>query len=347
MKFMSRFCSPGARGRQARRSVWIGTGMLALACAAALPAARAQQTAPSPQSPAADNRTFTLASHFEKGQISRYQTQGAMTLSFNQNPEGGGLNSGLTTGFDITFRYKVLETQPNGSTLLSIISEGGKQMNPPDPPISLPKEPDNYPRTATLDRQDKVLELKDPPRAAAGGALEGLFGQQSNILIQLHFLPLPEKPIKVGDTWSVRYSRAGARQEQAHNASTSENADAPGTVQERLTLLGTEKVGDQETLKIKQEITLPFEGLMDAEGKPTTDAKKAAGHVTAHIEFTQMVNALPTDGQVLRSQGDIGGWVKFEGEVAKQLPNDTVHLGGKLSAVRLPDKGPVAAPPGK
>jgi hypothetical protein len=291
--------------------------------------------------PAADSRAFTLTPHFEKGQVSRYKTLNSMNLAFT-TPEGKGASIGQSMGIEITLRYRVQEIRPDGTVVLSVLSDGGKLVNPPDEPTTLPKETDKAQRTALLDKQGHILSLKSPGSASNTGPLGGLFDQMVNLFIQLHFLPLPEKPVKVGESWTARSPLPNARPLPKSASETDkaagDTANAPTFIQSRLTLLGTEKVGDQETLQIKQEMTVPFEALADAQGKATTDPKKSASRVSAQITFTQTVNALPTDGQVLRTQGEIGGWIKLEGEVVKQAPSDTLKITGNLAAARQADE---------
>jgi hypothetical protein len=330
---------PGGMPIRLRRGASLGLLTLLLASAGALVGAR--QT---PAPPAADSRAFTLSSHFEKGQTWRYQTTGTMTLDF-KSEDAAKVSPGFSLGMEISVRYTVLQTQPNGTAVLSVLTEGGRLVNPPDPAITLPKDPDNYPRTATLDKQARILALKDPSIRNAG-PLSGLFGQPSDLFVPLHFLPLPEKAIRVGDSWSVRYpspnTPPAAKSDRAGSAQNPTEAGDPNAIQSRMTLLGTQMLNGQETLQIKQELTIPFTALIDAAGKATTDPKKSTGRVETRLTFTQTVNALPADGQVLRSQGEIGGWIRFVGDIVKTLPSDTMQIAGKLDAVLLPGAAPEA-----
>ena len=312
--------------------------LLALSLASAGSGARAQQT----PSSAADTRTFTPTPHFEKGQMRRYRTLSSMTLAFTA-PDGKDAGIGQSMGLEITLRYRAQEVRPDGTVTLAVVSEGGKLVNPPEEPVTLPpeKETDKAPRTALLDKQGRILGLKSPASKSNAGPLGGLIEQPANLFLQLHLLSFPDRPIKVGDTWTARSplpnAKTGQRAESGAGEKESDSADDPNFIHTRMTLLGTEMVDGQETLKIRQEITVPFEAQADAEGRATTDSAKAASHVTARILFTQTVNALPTDGQVVRTQGEIGGWIKLEGAVVKQAPSDTLKIGGQIAAARVPE----------
>jgi hypothetical protein len=257
-----------------------------------------------------------------------------MNLRYRAN-DGTKTDLSLALAMDTTLRYRVKEAKPDG-TVLSVVVEGGKLLDAAAQAQALPREPDDYPRTATLDRLGRLIALKDSGKAGQNsGSLDALM-QQANWLVALHFLPLPEKPVRVGDTWSARYPLPNAKLASAPPPDG--GADDPNAMRATLTLLGTEKVGDLETLKIKQVLTLPFEAMVDATGRATRDAGKATGRVHVRLTFTQTVNALPADGEMVRSQGDIDGSIKFEGSVAKQVPSDTMTIGGRLLAARLPDE---------
>jgi hypothetical protein len=307
----------------------MGAGLLTLAMLAAASLAGAQQA---PAAPTDDNRVFTLSPHIEKGQVWRYQTQSAMRVGFHSSDPAQPAPS-VDMAMEITVRYRVLETRPDGTVVLSVLTDSGKLINPPDPITPLKQELDSYPRTATLDKMSRLLAIKDPSASQEAGGLSGLLGQPTSLFLPLHFLPLPDKPIKVGDSWSATYApTTGGNARAAH---TSDQADPAEAIQSKMTLLGTEKLDNQDTLKIKQEMVIPFLTQVDAQNKPTTDSRKAVGRVQVQLTFTQIVNALPTDGEVLKSDGTISGWIKLEGAAAKGLPGDTLQITGKLYAIRL------------
>ncbi len=284
----------------------------------------------------ADNRSFTPTPHFVKGQVSRYQTQTTMALRFKTADSAkGDLN--LTTAMDSVLRYKAQDTKADGDTVFSVIVESGKVLDVAGDSQEMAKEPETYPRTVTLDKSDRLLRMRDEGKRKTDAAnpLETL-SNQSSLLVPLHFIALPNHAVKIGDTWTARYPGPNAKLDGDKNGGEKDAPD-PNAMRGEMTLLGVEKTGDQETLKIKQVLTVPFEVKVDAMGRSVTDAKNAAGRMLGQIVFTQIVSALPQDGQVLRSEGAIEGKVTFEGTAAKTLPSDTLLIGGKIVAARLPE----------
>lgn len=293
-------------------------------------AAFARQDSPPP-----DNRAFQPTARFEKNQTSRYQTQSSWTMQFKAR-DGTSANLNLSSAMDTILRYRVRETKSDGSTVLSVLLEGGKRIDASNVMETLPREPDSYPRTVSLDRHAKITALKDP-KAAQKNPLDGLLSQ-SNLFVPLHFLPLPENPVKIGDTWKARYPLPNAKADSRKPADkTAESPDDPGdttAIRVTLTLLGVERIDQIDTLVVKQELTVPYELPVDAQGK-ATEPGKATGHIRVQITFVQQANLLPTDGRLLRSQGQIGGWIRFEGTIASQVPTDTMKIEGSLITVRL------------
>lgn len=288
------------------------------------------------QAPPADTRAFTLTPHYTKGQTLRYDTQSNWTMRFKSDDKTGG-SIVLSSVMDLLTRYKVRETKSDGSAVLAVLSDGGKLLDASNTAQKLTVDPENYGRTATLDRQNRLLSLKDPAKTGKGSSLDGLFSQ-SNLFVPLHLLPLPDKPVKTGDTWAARYPLPNAKPD-TNKTPTGKPDDANDmtAIRVTMTLLGTEMLEGQETLKLKQELAFPYELGVDAAGKQT-EPGKGTGRILILVTFTQTVNLAPTDGQMLRSQGDIGGWLKFEGSIAKQVPGDTMTITGKIASVRLPEK---------
>lgn len=312
----------------ARRSLWLSVCVIL-----AIPVLAQEEAKP------ADAATYQITPRFIKGQTLRYQTQQSLTMKFQSGNTAVGVNSGV----DAIVRYKVQETRGDGTTGLSVHFDGGKLMDVESQVQLLPKEPDNYPRTVTLNKVGKLLALKDTGKSGRkDGQLEGFFSDV-NLLVQLQFLPMPERAVKVGDTWSVTSPLPDAKPDEKKNDEKAESGIADNTraVRATLTLLGTDKIGNQETLKIKHSLTIPFEAYTDITGKPVSDPNRADGKLQAVLTYIQVAHVAPDTGQILRSEGKIEGGIKFEGALAKQVPSDTMIIGGEFLTVRL---GEEAAP---
>ena len=131
---------------------------------------------------------------------------------------------------------------------------------------------------------------------------------------------------------------AKADEKKSEEKTESGIADNTKAVRSTLTLLGTDKFGNQDTLKIRHSLTIPFEAYTDALGKSVSDPKRADGKLHAVMTYTQIAHVAPDTGQILRSEGKIEGGIKFEGTLAKQVPSDTMLIGGEFLTVRLGDQ---------
>lgn len=331
------------------------------------PAARQGQAppaAPAPISPAlpaplvTEGVTFAPVMQFDKGQERRYGAQSSLTFRFpGQN--GGPSAFASTSSMTLTLHFRARETRPDGSVLVQALFEGGRILDATGAFQNIAREPENTLRLLTLDRQDRLVAFKDAASkrgGAQGGGLDALFNQ-SNLLIPLAFLPLPDKTVSVGESWTARYATPGSpdtrprTKDRAGNAADNTFNGASNEAQEEdvtatLTLLGREKIGATDTIKIKQILTVSYMAYTDAQGKPA-DARSAKGRIVMRLTFTQLVNALPESGLMVRSQGLVTGTVQFAGALLAQLPGDTMMVSGQLLTLRLEDSPPPTAPDAK
>jgi hypothetical protein len=246
-----------------------------------------------------DNRAFVMTSQFTRGQVSRYQTQTALSLRFEAK-DANRVTWGPSGTMNVLMRYLVKEVKPDGTAQVAVLADGGTLVDATNQALEIPKEPDNYPRIATLDKSGRLIAFKDTgKKLGQTGPFDGLFNQ-SNLLVNIHFLPMPEKPVKIGETWTARYALPGVKPvaESANpTKSVPDEANDLGAVRVKVTLLGAEKIGTVETLKLQQMVSIPFEAMTDREGKPTSDAQKAAGSIQARMIFTLTAHALPASGR--------------------------------------------------
>ena len=299
--------------------------------------------------------TFAPVMQFDKGQERRYGAQSSLTFRF-PGRNGGPSTFASTSSMTLTLHFRARETRPDGSVIVQALFEGGRILDATGAFQNIARDPENTPRLLTLDRQDRLIAFKDAASkrpTAQGGGLDALFNQ-SNLLIPLAFLPLPDKTVNVGESWTARYAtpssadtrpRTKARSSGAlDNASEdASNGASDEDVTATLTLLGREKIGATDTIKIKQVLTVPYTAYTDAQGKPT-DARSAKGRIAMRLTFTQLENALPESGLMVRSQGQITGTVQFAGALLAQLPGDTMTVSGRLLTLRLEDTPPTQAP---
>ena len=301
------------------------------------PSAQNAQNAPAPAPLVTEGVTFAPTAAFDKGQTKRYATQSSMTLRI-PGPNGGASSFSSSMSMSLVLRYKVRETKPEGTTQVTVTSEGGRMLDAGSAFHDIPGEAESAARLLTLDRQSHITAFKDQTAKSKAGGLDALF-TQSNLLVPLHILPLPEKSVRVGESWTARYASPG----KALNGETSGEAE---DVSATLTLLGSQRIGDVNTIKIKQVLTVPYVAYTDAQGKPS-GAHGAQGRMAMQMTFTQLLNALPESGLLVRSEGMITGTIKFGGALLRQLPGDTMTISGQLVAVRVEDNAPETAPASK
>ena len=320
-------------------------GMLAV-CGNRLAAQDAPKDEKSKDTAAADNRLFTFKSGFEKGQSLRYHTQQSLILKFPGSKDQGAL--GLTSGINATLRYLVREAKQGGEASVAYLFDEGRLMDAENAIKILPKEADDTPRVATMNGLFHVLKMKDeskPKTKANKDTLPDMSGADAGLFLQLHCVPLPEKAVKVGDSWSVNYPRVNAKDKGDSDKSnkpsdkkpddkTKEPDEPKGTV----TLIGVEKFDGQEYLKVRHIQTLPFEAYTDAKGAMVADKKQSKGLVVSQMTYTQIAYLFPTSGLLLRAEGKVEGLVKFEGAVATLAPSDTMVFEGEFITGRMKDR---------
>lgn len=318
-------------------------GLLTLAGMLAVSGNRlAAQDAPKDENPketAADNRLFTFKSGFEKGQSLRYHTQQSLILKFPGSKEQGAL--GLTSGINATLRYLVREAKQDGEASVAYLFEEGRLMDAENAIKVLPKEAEDTPRVATMSNLLHILKMKDeskPNTKNDKDVLPDISGTDAGLFLQLHFVPLPEKAIKIGDSWSVTYPRVNANDNNNSSKPEKQDDKKPDEPTGKVTLIGVEKFDGQEFLKVRHTLTLPFEAYTDSKGAMVAEKKRSSGRVVSRMSYTQVAYLFPVSGLLLRAEGKVEGQIKFEGAVAKLVPSDTMIFEGEFITGRMKDK---------
>ncbi|MCS6776426.1 MAG: hypothetical protein RMJ43_00980 [Chloroherpetonaceae bacterium] len=311
---------------------WIGRLCMSAAMVAATAGLSAAQDTPQQPNPPApeESRTFAPVPRLARGQVYRYQTRQSITMQFRVDKTAYGFNSGL----DVTLRYRVQEVRPDGTVTLAALFDGGQLIDVQSQVKVQEKERDDYPRTATLDRALRVLSVQDRGRARRKDGQMDWFSDV-NLLVPLHFLPLPDKAVRTGDTWNVTDPVPGAGNEKRQDRGNEKPSEEKREARATLTLLGTDRLGNQETVKIKHLLTIPIEAWTDREGRATTDPKKAEGKLFGQLSYGQIAHVEPQTGLILRSEGQIQGDIRFEGVLAKMMPSDVMTIEGEFLTIRL------------
>ena len=144
---------------------------------------------------------------------------------------------------------------------------------------------------------------------------------------------LPDHPVKLGDTW---------QDEQPFPI-----GDTKGKI--TCTLLSTESIQGQDTLKIKQLWVVPIVMSIGMDGKPTKDEASAFMIMNGQVTIESTANLLPANARVIKSCGDFG--MKFamqlKGPLADQNPfGSSMEMIGKgKTDLLLLSAGKVEPPP--
>jgi hypothetical protein len=299
------------------------------------------------ETPAADpNRLFLLKGNWQKGQSLRFHTQQSLMLKIPGSKDD--VARGVNSGVNVTMRYLVRDAKPEGEAQVAYLYEEGR-MQVDNAIKILPKDPDDMPRVAMLNALGRILSIKDESKLKdKSAAMETLDGTDASLFLQLHLIPLPDRAVKIGESWTVRYPRVNAKPDEDKTAKDSKSEKKPDNAKPddkddkepkgEVTLIGVEKFDGQELLKVRHVLSLPFEAYTDAQGRMVPDKKRSAGRLVSRMICTQLAYLLPVNGILIRSEGKIEGEIKVEGALAKQLGSDTMVFGGEFVTGRLADK---------
>jgi hypothetical protein len=307
-------------------------GWLAAGALAALPALRQDAPPAPPQDP---DRTYSPVSKYAAGDLLKYRM--TMTMAMEMVVPGGGASPMPPMNMEstATVAMKTAGVKPDGTAVVVMttgnaksIMNGSEFPTPPAPAI-----------TMEIDKRgmSKVRGLEK----VKGAEMLGQFMNMNNVPSMGAILP--ERPVKIGDTWETELPSPMGGQKYKMVS----------------TLLGVEKVGDQETLKIKQDFTVPMETMIGPEGGPTKDESKAMVVMSGSMVGSSVMNIVEGTGRLLKSMADMNADIKMtmKGEAAKQSPfgeSMNMKMGMKmkmdlLSAGKVPPLAPkpVAKPSAK
>ncbi len=214
-----------------------------------------------------DETTYTLKRVYAKGDKNRYK------LSINIKSDNPALNGGM--GIVMLMLEQVKSVKDDGAVQVNTEFEEATLKlgdNETDMSSMMPKV------IQTFDAKGNIVKVETEggsgPFASGGdNQLQMFSNTQTNYL--------PEKPVKVGDSWDFETSIA------------SSDGKAPKTkAKGKATLLGKETVKGIETLKIKTEVSSEL-------------PKETAGGGRMSILMTNYVDA--KTGRPVRSEGNITG----------------------------------------
>lgn len=278
----------------------------------------------------AQDKTYNLAVKYTVGDLLTYKMQMNTNMEL-KTPDGNpGPLPAMEMVMSTTTRMKTAGIKPDGTAVITTRNEKG-EMTMMGNTVPIPKTP------------DVTLEI-DKRGVGKMRGLEKIEGAQVlSQFMNMNQLPttgavLPDHPVKIGDSWETEIP-----------------SPMGGTVKFTSTLLGVEQVGGQETLKIKQVMTMPMNFKIGPDTKPTTDEDKAMLIMKGDYIMNGLVNILEENGRLIKMAADIKGDITMEmkGDAAQQSPfgdKMNMKLDGKMSMNLLSaDKvtAPAPVPPNK
>ncbi len=221
---------------------------------------------------------LTLRMKYRVGEISKYQTNMAITLAgagVRKGAQGGSMPLQQTS---VSQQFKTSKLLPNGSAevLVSTLNiQGGAGQGP----ATMPK-----PVLLVMNSRGAVTATKGTLGSGAPSMFNSMLGSNS---LGTQQVPLPEKAVKPGDTWSTSLVMPGM---------------GTGTVKGQF--VKVETVGKHKTALLHYLLTIPVKMMVDANNAPTQSAAAAimtmSGNVVMNVDNDIDLPA----GRLIRSTGN-------------------------------------------
>ncbi len=270
---------------------WLATGALAFVLPlASLTTARAQDAKPADTKPAdaqsADVKTTDMTPQiwtikYTKGATSRVRQRATIT------GDAGGNEINIL--LKAVTKRDVKDVAENGDATIATTTESrALSFNGMD----LPDDPSSYPVvTQTVSSKGLLVKQSIENSQQGGEALEKALAMVSQT-------PVPDKPVKPGDTWKTDIDNRFVEGKKVTVTST---------------LIGSEKVSGIDTVRVKTEMAIP----------PTADATDKN-----LIKVVGFINVDPKVGRVVRSEYNLDN-------VTLSLGGNEVTVKGKLSGALI------------
>jgi len=278
----------------------------------------------SQEKPADPDKTYDIKAKYSVGDLLKYQMNMnlnmAMTVPNGASPFPGG-EMVMTSGL----KYKTVGIKPDGTAVITIQTEGAKgTMMGQEMPV-----PATPPITMEVDSRG-IGKMRGMENVPGGQVLSQLMNMNK---MPSMGLALPDHPVKIGESWDV------------------EIPSPMGKIKMASTLLGVERLGGVETLRIKMITTMPLDFKMGAAGTPVTDDAKAMMIMSGNSVTSSILNIQSDNARILKLAGDIKTDMKMtmKGEAASQSPFGSemnMKMDGKMS-LNLLSAGKVPATPVK
>ena len=268
-------------------------------------ACQAQDTPPPPP---LDAKTYTLEAKHTVNEALKYKMSMKMKMDMKAAKTDAALPKLGDITMDMTMRLKTVAVKPDGTGVIVMqvldgesTAMGQKRSMAGTPPI-----------TQEVDKRGKVVSMKGMEALPGAQFMQGMDFKNMGVT----GLILPDHPVRVGDTWET---------EQAFPL-----GDSKGKV--TCTILGTESIQGQETLKIKQIWAVPLNMNMGMDGKPTKDEANAMIGMTGNVTISSLANILPANARAVKTVADVDMKLimSMKGAAAAQSPfGETMEMTSK------------------
>ena len=286
----------------------------------------AQEAPPTP--PVDPNKTYSPVAKYSLGDLLKYNMNMKMNMGMTAEKADTPLPKKMEMEVSAVAKMKTVKVGADGSAVVMILTEsstvtvnGSKAAAPAAPPMK--------------------MEINKLGVAKMSGLEKVQGAEMFSKMFNLDSLPsmgavFPDHPVKVSESWETFMPNPFGGEEKLKIVST---------------LLGTEKIGGRETLKIKMVINMPMKIAMGANSQPTKDVSTAIMVMTGSINGNSIMNVIEETGRLVKSISSMKGDMNMEmkGDAAKQSPfgtNINMKLDG-VTTLALFSEGKVPATPAK
>ena len=225
---------------------------------------------------------YTLRMKFVPGTVNRYQTNAQIVTIVPL--EQGMQPITNTLDVDLLQSVHVNKSLPKGGGEVSTSTQSGR-ITQNGKTVATPVK--NEVITTTYDAQGNLVKISGLKAPSTGnGTFGGLVGSGA---LNLQRVYLPLKPVRIGESWTLKVSIAGL--------------PGAGTGSAKATFVRLENVGRYQTARIHAVLTAPLKVYLTADSRTTTDPKRAAQSVTGTLRMEFDSNFAMAEGKVVRSGG--------------------------------------------
>lgn len=218
-----------------------------------------------------------LRMKYRLGEVDKYQSNMSISVAAAGGPKGAQ-GGGPMQQVAVFQEFKTSKLLPNGSAEVLVTTKnmmGGAGMGtmPPQKPVTL-----------VMDARGAVRATKGAPGTSTPSMFGNMLGSNA---LGTQQMPLPEKPVKPGDTWSNSLPITGM---------------GTGSVKGTFVKIGT--VGKHRTALLHYVLTIPVKFMMDQSMQPTQSAAASVMTMSGSVIMNVDNDVDLLGGRLVRSTGN-------------------------------------------